>query len=128
MEEIKITENVLLIRINQLYQEHMTEEELYEATRGIWKVGIRRERADYVFSVYKGLVEEVYEIKSWFPACTLPYKTRNMQDAISKVTVEGRWEFEGEIAKDHIRKKYNGKSVKHYLPYGASNPAIYINC
>ena len=128
MEQIEITENVLLIRINRLYHEHITEEELYEATRGIWKIGIRRERADYAFSVYKGQVKEVYEIKSWFPACTLPYKTRNMQDAISKVRKEGRWEFEGDIAQDDVREKYIGTSVKHYFSFGASNPITYINC
>ncbi len=128
MDNIEISENVILIRINQLYHENITEEELYEATRGIWRVGIRRENADYAFSVFKGEVKEVFAIKSWFPACTLPYKTRNLQDAISKVKIEGRWEFKGELAEDNIRNKYIEISVKHYLPYGASNPITYINC
>jgi hypothetical protein len=128
MDKIKITENVILIRINRLYHENITEEELYEATRGIWRVGIRRENADYAFSVYRGEVKETFVIKSWFPACTLHYKTRNMQDAITKVKKEGRWEFMGELAEDNIRNKYIGKSVKHYLPFGSSNPIFYINC
>ncbi|MDA3791275.1 MAG: hypothetical protein PF503_22605 [Desulfobacula sp.] len=85
-------------------------------------------KADYAFFVYRGEVKEVFAIKSWYPACTLTYNTRNIQDAIRKVKVEGRWEFEGKIAEDNIRNKYIGKSVKHYLPYGASNPIVYINC
>ena len=127
MNDTEITENVILIRINQLYHEQMTDEELYEATRGIWKVGTRREKADYAFSVYKGTIVEVFSISKWFPACTLQYKTRNMKDAISRVNVHERWEFDGQLANDDIRDKYIGKSVKHYLPHGASNPIIYIN-
>ena len=128
METVEITENVILIRINKLYRQQMSEDELYEATRGIWKVGIRRKKADYAFSVYKAKIIEVFSINSWLHACTLPYKTRNMKEAISKVTVQGRWEFDGQLAEDKIRNKYIGKSVKQYLPTGASNPIIYINC
>lgn len=128
MNEVEIIEDVILIRFNQLYHENITEEELYEATRGIWRIGTRRDKADYAFSVYKGVVKEVFAIKSWFHACTLPYKTRNMQDAIRKVKIEGRWEFEGELAEDNIRNKYIGKSVKHYLVRGNANPIVYINC
>ncbi len=32
---LEITENVVLIRINRLFEESMTSEALYEATRGI---------------------------------------------------------------------------------------------
>ena len=128
MSEIEIDENVILIRINKLYHESMSEEEMYEATRGIWKIGVRREKADYAFAIYQGEVKEVFYIGSWFPACTLHYNTRNMQDAISNVKMKGRWEFEGTLAEDSIRDKYIGKSFKHYLPHGASNPIIYANC
>ena len=129
MKEIEITENVILIRINRLFHKNITEEELYEATRGIWRVGSRRENADYAFSVYKGKVKEVFVIKSWFPACTLHYKTRIMRDAIQNIDKTRRWEFDGEIAESNVRDKYIGKSVKNYLPsFGGTNPIIYVNC
>lgn len=40
MEEISrqdLTENVVMIRINKAYHDGMSESELYDATRGIWR-------------------------------------------------------------------------------------------
>ena len=122
--EIKIKERVMLIRISKLHRESMTEDEIYEATRGVWKVGPRREEAEYAFSVANGEIKEIYEIGTWLPAGTLNYQTRPKVD----IEVEGRWEFRGTLAPDSMRKQYLGKSVKHYLPRGASNPITYVNC
>jgi len=124
-----INEKVILIRINKLYHESMTQEELHEATRGIWKVGSRRNNVDYAFAVFKAIVKEVYKVHNWLPACTLEYKTRKVVKAIQNVNKIYRWEFEGEIAESNIRKKYIGKSVKNYLPsFGGANPITYVNC
>ena len=67
-----IEEPVILIRINKLYRHGMSDIELYDATRGVWKVGARRERASYAFAVFEGIVREVYKINEWFPAGTTP--------------------------------------------------------
>ena len=40
---VKVTEPVILIRINRLYRPEMTADELYDATRSSWKVGTRRD-------------------------------------------------------------------------------------
>ena len=122
--KITIDENVMLIRINQLYHDKMTPEELYEATRGVWRVGLRRNKVDYAFIVSKGMVKEAYKINAWLKAGSLQYHTRPRSD----IEVEGRWEFDGVLAEDAIRKKYINKSVKDYLPHGAANPITYINC
>lgn len=129
MDKIKISENVMLIRINKLYRELMSPEEMYEATREIWIVGERRYRADYAFTVFNGIVKEVYKINQWFPACTLEYKTRAILEAIKTVDSSKRWEFDGQIADVSIREKYLDKSVRHYLPsFGGANPIKYVNC
>ena len=53
-----ITENVIATKINQAYRENMTELGLYEATRGYWKVDVKRaEKAQYAFSIYKGIIK-----------------------------------------------------------------------
>lgn len=128
-QEVGINEKVILVRINKLYREFMTEEEMYEATRGIWRVGPRRNEADYAFTVYQGFVKEIYKINRWYPACTLEYKTRPMLKAIQDVKQIGRWEFDGMVAENNIRDKYIGRSIKSYLPsFGGANPIIYINC
>ncbi|MBB1315828.1 hypothetical protein [Aliivibrio sp. SR45-2] len=121
---LDITENVVLIRINRLFDETMTQEALYEATRGVWVIGPRREKVDIAFSVYKGEVKGVYKVLSWHPAGTTSYETRPVEE----LKRDGRWEFTGEIANAEIRDKYLGKSVADYFSKGNSNPIKYINC
>ena len=121
---MNISDSAVLIRISKLYDESMTEEELYEATRGVWRIGARRNGAEYVFAIAGGMVLEVYKIKAWTTAGTLKYNTRPRRD----IEVEGRWEFSGEKADEDIRARYVGKSVKEYFPRGASNPITYVNC
>ncbi|MBF8274892.1 MAG: hypothetical protein HW380_3997 [Magnetococcales bacterium] len=120
----EIDDPVLLIRINKLYRHGMSARELYEATRGVWKLNKKRvESVKFAFSVFEGVVREVFEVDSWYPAGSLPYETRSTSD----VTLEGRWEFEGHIAMDDIRNKYIDRSVKKYLPQKAQNPISYVN-
>lgn len=130
MEEADITERVILIRINQLYRYGMDADSLYDATRGIWVIGPRRECAEYAFSVFKGIVMEVYKIKHpWHQAGKQKtvYKTR--PDCNESFEIEPpRWEFEGDVAEKEIREKYLKKSVKRYLSNGSQNPIKYVNC
>ena len=53
---VEVRHKAILITINQLYRSAMTEEELYEATRGVWKVGKRKDEAEYAMAVYQGIV------------------------------------------------------------------------
>ena len=117
-----IEEPVLLIRINQRYRPRMSPEALNEATRGIWKLGPRREGAKYAFAVFEGVVREVYEIGEWHPAGTLEYKTRTVGSK------EGRWEFDGCVAPEAIRARYLGSSVNTYLAKHSQYPIKYVNC
>lgn len=117
-----ITEPAILIRINQKYHYGMSQQELFEATRGVWKIGTRREKARLAFAIYKGIVKEVYVVNSWHQAGTLPYQTR------SDINHPGRWEFDGSLAPHDVREKYIDKSVEEYFPPKAQNPITYVNC
>jgi len=121
--KVEIAETALLIRVSQKYRDGMSSEALYEVTRGVWVIGARRNNVQYALSVVHGVVQEVYAVKSWYPAATTPYKTRDFSD----VNCPGRWEFLGEIAPAVVREKYLGKSVAHYFKIGAANPIMYIN-
>jgi hypothetical protein len=110
----------VLIIINRLYRSDMTGEELYEATRGIWKIGTKRDKAEFAMAVYHGIVREVYRIRRWLPAGTLKYKTRDSRG----FKRSGRWEFEGEVAYD-IRDRYINFSVRHLLGKKSQNPIRY---
>lgn len=113
-----VSHKAILITINKLYRSNMTPLELFEATRGIWVVGPRRNRAEYAMAVYQGVVREVYRIWEWHPSGTLEYQTRDSSNFKSR----GRWEFSGEVA-DDIRDEYVGFSVGK----GGQNPIRYIN-
>jgi len=72
-----IPDPVVLIRISELYRNGMSAQELYEITRGVWKLGLDRARgARYVFAIFEGIVKEVYEPESWQEARVAGYQTR----------------------------------------------------
>lgn len=123
--EVTITEKVILINISQLYRYGMSDLELYDATRGIWKVGSRRDKAAFAFCVYGGIVREAYSISAWVPAGS----TMTRRDFSEKdYRLVERYEFVGKVAPEEMRKKYLGKSVRQYLAKGSQNPIKYVNC
>ncbi len=118
-KKVEVEHKAILITINKLYRSDMSSEELYEVTRGIWRVGERnRNKVDYAFSVYQGIVLEVYRVEQWYPAGTLKYKTRDS----SEFKTTGRWEFSGSVAED-IREQYVDFSVGK----SGQNPIRYVN-
>jgi hypothetical protein len=123
-EPVDIKDKVILLRINHLYRYDISDDELYEATSGVWKVGKRREKASYAFAVLYGLVREVYEIHEWVPAGTSKYSYRDRHE----IERPGRWEFVGQKAPDAVRNMYLDKSVAKYIPTAARNPILYVNC
>jgi len=118
-----IAEPCILIRINKLYHFGMTEAELYDATRSAWKMGPRKERAQYALAVYEGVVREVYRITKWLPGGT----TFAAQNRGRKAKRPGRWEFVGTLAEDSLRQRYVNSYVGHLFPKGAQTPFLYLN-
>jgi hypothetical protein len=119
-QPVRLYHKAILIIINRLYRSDMTSLELYEATRGVWKVGPRHDNAEIALAVYQGVIREVYRIIRWLPAGTLKYETRESRD-FKKF---GRWEFEGGVAPD-LQQIYLGKSTRHLLSNNAQNPIRY---
>jgi hypothetical protein len=118
-KKVDVKHKAILITINRLYRSDMSPEELYETTRGIWKVGeTSRNKVEYALALFQGIVLEVYRIKRWYPAGTLKYKTRDT----SHFKDSGRWEFSGSISTD-IRDEYIGFSVGK----AGQNPIRYTN-
>ncbi|OAI06829.1 hypothetical protein [Methylomonas methanica] len=127
MTEINITEPALLIRTSRLFNEGMTARQLYDITRGVWKIGKDREKAEYAFCVAKGVVQEIYSIQEWQPAGSTPYGPPQQDANIKDGRWDGRWEFIGKVAPETIRNKYIGRSVAHYFAMGNANPIYYVN-
>lgn len=123
MRTATVTEPALLIRIAQTFDPKMSRAQFYEATRGVWRLGNRREAVRFALAVADGTVREVFEVREWHPAGSTPYQTRQRR----QVAIKGRWEFTGVVAEERIRDKYIEASVAHYFALGNSNPILYVN-
>jgi uncharacterized protein len=122
---VKITDPVILIRVNQLYRHGMPAAELYDITRGVWVLGLSRaSKMKYVFAVYEGVVREVYEPEKWMPALTSKYPSRT--DLVPE-DARGRIEFVGKVAPESIRQKYLLGDVTTYTKASLQSPCLYIN-
>lgn len=120
---VDISEPTMLIRIPRLYRPGMSDVALYEATRAAWRVGPRRNDAEFALAVVRGIVIEVYEIDHWQTAGESHYKERPVEPGWRE-----RWEFVGALAAEPIRAKYRGGSVAQYFRQGNQSPIRYINC
>lgn len=110
-EKIKVEHPVIMFRLNKNYYEGISSQQLYQNTRSSWVLSKKKkEKAQYAFSVYKGVIKEVYRIESW-------ESTNN----------PGRFAFVGEVAEDAVRNQYLDGKVAEYFPKGAANPVRYFN-
>lgn len=127
----RIEEPVVAININQQYKHVVSAEDLYNSTRGIWRLNRQRaERARYAFAVYQGIIREVYKIDRWIPASkeTIEYWDRRSSAQgkyFPPAVNEGRSEFIGELAPEAIKKKYVGRQLPERH---SQNPIRYFNC
>ncbi len=68
LSETDIKHNIIVIKINKRYHRGMSDFELYEAVRGIWKASIKsitRRKIEYVFGVYNQLIVAIYKPDAW---------------------------------------------------------------
>ncbi len=122
---VKIRDRVILINISRAYRPTMDIQAIYDATRSAWKLGPKRERAQYALAVYRGVVREVFEIAGWVKGGS----TMRAHDADGRSPRRSdRYEFVGQVAEDRIRKRYRNRSVVDYFKKGAQNPIKYIRC
>ena len=118
-----ITDNIVIIKINKSYREGMSEQELYDITRGCWKRTLSSVNgSEFALAVVNGIVKEVYKIDAWFPAeevarDTVPYNEK---------TDAGRIAFRGTVATENVRKKYLNCSVAELFKRGEANPVKVI--
>lgn len=110
-----IQEPAILFTVSRLFREGMTDAELYEITRKSWVLSeTRKDNAQYAFTVYQGIIRQVFKIDRWYPVTTT-----NPDQSIRE-----RWAFEGRIAKE--LQHYIGMSTDNYP--GTQNPVRYVYC
>lgn len=119
----RFDDECILIKLNNTYADAVKRSviDLYDATRGTWKLSIdRARRAKFALAVFGGVVREVYEIAEWLPAGSTIYVDPNRD-----LMAPGRFEFVGRVAPEPVRKRYRWKSVAHLYKPGAANPIMY---
>lgn len=118
-----IQDDVIMIKINQLYRNDLEPYELYDITRGCWRVNkAKAQQVKYAFAVYDGMVLEVYKIAQWLQAGEVMYASREQDIDV----VKDRHEFVGNIAHNSVREKYVNKSVASLFIKGSQNPIRYF--
>lgn len=69
LTEKDIQHNLLVIKINALYEHGMSDDEIKDCARGHWVINIKNaSKADYLVAVYHGIVVGVYENMQWYPS------------------------------------------------------------
>jgi hypothetical protein len=105
----------LAFLLNSTYKSGMSELELFEATRGVWRNIPRDDSIKYAFATYGGLIKEVYEIHGWVKAGIQQYFSRSFEHR----NISKRWEFIGRKAPDNIRSLYVGKVISKERSFGS---------
>lgn len=118
--EAEITEPMVLLRIDNSYRMRMTAEELYEVTRGDWKIAPEKHfiQPQYAIAVAFRVIREVYEIHDWHPLLISKWYVGG--------TGYGRQRFDGVVASD--KGDLIGKRVESYIHPRSSSPITYVNC
>ena len=123
LTESVFLEDAVLVKVNQLYRNGMSDFELYEVTRGFWRVDKSKiEGIHLALAVYDGMVLEAYEIAAWLPAGSGMCAARSVSQAESA----HRMEFVGRVADQCIRDRYVGKGVSGLYAPGSANPIRYV--
>jgi hypothetical protein len=61
---VEITEAVVAINVHQQFPFARNEEDLYNCTRGLWRLAAQRAaRARYLFAVYQGIIKQASQVR-----------------------------------------------------------------
>lgn len=119
IKEAIITEKAILFNINKSMEQ---DNNIYNNTRGVWRLGDKCNDADYAFAVHNGIVKKVYRIEYWEQASEYCERLIGNPDVN-----QFRKQFVGYVSTE-MSEKYVGKSVKSYRKKGNISPHIFINC
>jgi hypothetical protein len=113
---------LIMFRIPRLWRRGMAADDLYEATRGWWRVDPgRAAKARYALSVSNGIVRAVYRPERW--------RRREFGEPgwTPSEAARPRFGFEGEPATD-VPESWLNRSVAAFLPRGFRGGFRYRNC
>ncbi|MDQ2841048.1 MAG: hypothetical protein M3Y72_08425 [Acidobacteriota bacterium] len=116
---------VVLLNLNRQFDRSLTDEQLYERTRGYWVMNPdKHPEVKYAMAIAYGLIREVYRIEHWerSPVYDIVESDLRRVDA-SEGRSAIRCAFVGSVATD-VRERFIYKS----LPGNSQNPVRWMNC
>ena len=129
-EDIK--HHIMVIKVNQRYEENMDPDALYSVVRGIWKASKRRaQKVEYAFGVYQSRIVAVYRPTEWF-VCKEAQDKLPREDIVLSEKNEDRIFFVDEFyeqgnSPDENQMFYYGKSIaKLSMNKNSQNPISYL--
>ena len=129
-EDIK--HHIMVIKVNQRYEENMDPDALYSVVRGIWKASKKRaQKVEYAFGVYQSRIVSVYKPTEWF-VCKDAQDKLPRKDIVLSEKNEDRIFFVDESYEqgnppDDNQKFYFGKSIaKLSMNKNSQNPVSYL--
>ena len=129
-EEIK--HRIMVIKVNQLYEENMAPDALYDVVRGIWKASKERARkTEYVFGVYHSRIVAVYKPTEWYICKEAKDKLPRKDIALTSENENRIFfvdeSFEQGLPFDENQKFYIGKSIANFTKIkNSQNPITYL--
>ena len=119
-KDVTIKHKVIMI-IRNPWNPDLPEYEHYDRTRSAWRLGSKKDLAQYAFLVHQGIVKRIYTVTAWYPDGST-FHSRNNPDPNNPFyrkdyRLRDRFEFVGRLLdqNDEISKKYLGKSIKRYI-------------
>ena len=130
-EDIK--HHIMVIKVNQRYEENMDPDALYSVVRGIWKASKKRaQKVEYAFGVYQSKVVAVYKPTKWF-VCKEAQDRLPRKDIVLSEKNEARIFFVDEFYEqgnppDDNQLFYINKSIaKLSMNKNSQNPISYLD-
>ena len=127
-----IKHHIMVIKINQRYEENISPDDLYNSVRGIWKASKNRaERVDYAFGVYQSVIVAVYKPTEWY-VCREAQDRLPRKDIVLSAKNENRIFFEDKsyeqgLPLDENQQFYIGKSINMLMNKNSQNPITYLD-
>lgn len=113
---MSLPKDCLLININRRFDRKHEINEIYEATKEIWKMSFRRAQTfNYVLSEYQGYIRGVFKVDHWYQ------KERRSSSGKPYLGVG----FNGSQAEPEVTSQYMDRQIVGLKPRGYSSPLVY---
>ena len=127
-----IRHKILVVKVNKLYDRHMSSREVYDIVRGVWRANMSKvKQVEYVLGVYNSLVIACYKPDRWYTVSDADIERlpeHIIKDGVDNIQKRVLFECDNITALDGNQFFYLHKSIEQLENIQKSqNPIGYIN-